>query len=199
MHQAASVTEYFTWYTGSVDQALKGVDTQAMERAFKLIADAKAQGKHIYSAGNGGSAAIADHLCCDFGRGSYTAGQPRLKTQSLTSNQAIFTATANDSGYERVFSEQLESLADRGDVLLVISGSGNSPNIVGALETAKRLGMKSIALTGFEGGAAGTAADVQVHVRAQNYGIAEDCHQIVMHVLAQYLFLASKRSAPNAR
>jgi phosphoheptose isomerase len=101
---------------------------------------------------------------------------------------AIITAIGNDIGYASIFSKQLEfSAADNDDILVVVSSSGNSPNIINALDVANDRGMVTIALVGFDGGAAGQKADVVVHVNSSNYGIVEDCHQIIMHSWAQAL------------
>jgi phosphoheptose isomerase len=101
---------------------------------------------------------------------------------------AVITAIGNDLGYDKIFSKQLEfSSADDSDILVVVSSSGNSPNILNALDIANDRGMVSIALVGFDGGAAARKADVVVHVNSDNYGIVEDCHQIIMHSWAQCL------------
>jgi phosphoheptose isomerase len=109
------------------------------------------------------------------------------KVASLSANVELLTAIANDIGTDRLFSFQLESLGSQGDVLVAISSSGESPNIISALETARSQGLHSISLTGFAGGGARTLADVNVHVDCDNYGIVEDLHQSLMHILAQYL------------
>ena len=108
----------------------------------------------------------------------------------------LFSAIANDHGYDTVFEYQLQSLAQPGDLLVAISSSGRSPNIVRALEWAHRHGMHTIALTGFSGGAAREIADVAIHVRSDNYGVIEDAHQAVMHLLAQYV--RQSRMTPDA-
>lgn len=141
----------------------------------------------IFSCGNGGSAAIANHLVCDCMKGVRTSSSLRPRVHSLSTTVETITAIGNDIGYERIFDFQLESLGRPGDVLVAISSSGSSPNIANALTRAKAMGIATIAMTGFEGGTARELADVVLHVDAQNYGVIEDVHQSLMHILAQYL------------
>ena len=151
--------------------------------------EATALGKQIYVCGNGGSAAIADHLCCDWSKGTHFSELPALKTQSLSANTALFTACANDFGYEKSFSTQIEIFGGPGDILLAISSSGNSPNILAAVGAAREKQMTSIGMCGFSGGKLKSIADLCLHVAFDNYGLVEDAHQILMHVLAQYFTL----------
>lgn len=174
-------------YFDEIAKASSAVDFDALASAAEILLKASQDRAHIFSCGNGGSAAIANHLACDCMKGvqAGTALLPRV--HSLSSNIALISAIANDLGVEEMFGYQLRSLAEPGDVLVAISSSGNSPNILNAIETARTLGMKTIAFTGFDGGAANLAADVSVHVPAANYGVAEDIHQSLMHILAQYV------------
>jgi phosphoheptose isomerase len=139
-------------------------------------------------AGNGGSAAIADHLLCDWVKGTYTPSQPAIYVHSLVSNAALLTAVANDFSYEESFARQLEMQGQPGDLLCTISSSGNSPNILAVMRRASALGIKTIAFTGFSGGEASRMADISIHVAANNYGVVEDCHQSLMHNIAQYVY-----------
>src|SRR5207245_2134846 len=118
--------------------------------------------------GNGGSAALASHFACDIGKGTVAGRAKRLQAIALTDNVALITAWANDKAYEEIFSEQLESLAEKGDIALAISGSGNSPNVIRGLEAGRRLGVKTLVLTGFAGGRAKTLADLCLIVRSDN-------------------------------
>jgi D-sedoheptulose 7-phosphate isomerase len=187
---------YVREYTRQVHEALEQVPEAALDAAHALITTAVREGRHVFVAGNGGSAAIADHLCCDWTKGTHSEGEPPLRTHSLASNVAMLTALANDFGYESVFARQLEMLAGAGDVLLLISSSGNSPNIIAAVNAAKAMGIGTIGLTGFSGGALARHADVSLHVPFANYGLVEDCHQILMHTFAQ-LFV--KQREPGAK
>jgi phosphoheptose isomerase len=182
-----SVSSYFANYIEKIRMVSETVDPEQIEAAFSYLLKAVDQGRRIYVAGNGGSCAIADHLCCDWMKGTRVSGEPALMVHSLSSNTSLLTALANDYGYENSFSMQVEMLCKPGDVLVLISSSGNSPNIVNAAETARAKDVKVIGLTGFSGGKIANLADVSLHVQVDNYGVVEDSHQILMHVLAQYL------------
>jgi D-sedoheptulose 7-phosphate isomerase len=183
----ASIRSYLHDYAAGLELALKGIDAEAVEGARQLIVETAAAGNRIYAVGNGGSAAIADHLCCDLVKGTHVEGHPVIDTVSMTANVALYSAIANDFGFEKVFSRQVEFLGRSGDLLLAISSSGQSPNIIAGVEAARTAGMKTIGLSGFTGGKLKDIVDVAIHVDAHNYGIVEDAHQAVMHVLAQYI------------
>jgi phosphoheptose isomerase len=183
-----SVTEYLRAYSRSVHEVLARISETQLQAAFDLIKDSASRGARIYVAGNGGSSAIADHLCCDWMKGTYVPGMPSLKVHSMTSNVALLTALANDFEYGKSISTQIEMLGEAGDLVVLISSSGNSPNIIEAAKVARQKKMKVLGLSGFSGGELAKIADVSLHVEAHNYGIAEDSHQILMHVLAQFLF-----------
>jgi D-sedoheptulose 7-phosphate isomerase/D-glycero-D-manno-heptose 1,7-bisphosphate phosphatase len=140
----------------------------------------------VFVCGNGGSASIANHLQCDHVKGIRVGTELHTRVTSLSTNVEILSAIANDIGYDAVFEFQLESMARPGDVLVAVSSSGRSPNIVRALSWAENHGMQTIAMTGFGGGDARRVAGVSIHVDAYNYGIVEDAHQACMHLLAQY-------------
>jgi D-sedoheptulose 7-phosphate isomerase len=178
---------YAADYFRLLAEAAATVDQQAVTAAGELLAQRAAAGGTMFSCGNGGSAAIANHLACDCLKGVRSNSVLRPRVQSLSTPVELVTAIANDIGVEQIFSYPLESLADGGDVLIAISSSGNSPNIKRVLETAKRLGTKTIAMTGFDGGVARQLADICLHVQCDNYGIVEDIHQSLMHILAQFL------------
>jgi phosphoheptose isomerase len=144
-------------------------------------------GGTIYSCGNGGSAAIANHLACDCLKGIRNGSSLMPRVVSLAATVELITAIANDLSYEQIFAFQLSSLAKPGDLLIAISSSGESPNILSALNWAKANGVGSISMTGFAGGQAASLADVNLHVGATNYGVVEDMHQSFMHLLAQYV------------
>lgn len=163
------------------------LDLGAMAKAGAMLAECANNGRMIYSCGNGGSAAIANHLVCDCLKGVRAGTSLKPKVNSLSATIELITAICNDIGVEDMFSFQLESLATAGDVLIAISSSGSSPNIVKALHWAKANGMGTIAMTGFGGGDAAKIADVSLHIAVDNYGVVEDIHQSLMHILAQYL------------
>jgi phosphoheptose isomerase len=177
---------YAAAYRDAIVRAWQSLDPAALDRAAGLLDDAIRAGRIIYACGNGGSAAISNHLLCDMLKGVQTDTALRPKVISLAHLELV-TAIANDIAYEEVFVYQLRTMAAAGDVLITISASGNSENIVRAIEWARANGVKSIAMTGFSGGRSAPLADVNLHVEAQNYGVAEDVHQGLMHCLSQYL------------
>lgn len=181
--------EYFQTYCESINKALKSVQEQSYEDAYDMIKHTGKIGARIFVCGNGGSASIAEHFSCDHSKG-VRMDTPLLRPNvvSLASNMATITAIGNDIGYDKIFSKQLEfSNATQDDILIVISSSGNSSNIIRALEQAQQSNLFTIALVGFDGGQAGKIASATVHVNSSNYGIVEDCHQIIMHSWAQAL------------
>ena len=168
-------------------EAGKTVDPAAFDRAAAILLEAYASGARMFSCGNGGSASIANHMQCDHVKGVRTTTDLRPRALSLSTNVELLTAIANDTGYENVFVYQLQSLSEPDDVLIAVSSSGRSPNIVHALTWARDHGLRTIAVTGFDGGAARTTAEVAIHVDSTNYGVVEDLHQAIMHALAQYI------------
>jgi D-sedoheptulose 7-phosphate isomerase len=182
-----SASAYTAGYRDEIVRAWASVDIAALDRAAALLDRAIRDGRIIYACGNGGSAAIANHLHCDVLKGGQTDTALQPKVVSLAANIELITAVANDFAYEEVFVYQLRTMAAAGDVLVTISASGDSENIVRSVEWARTNGVKSIAMTGFAGGRSAALADVNLHVEAQNYGIVEDVHQGLMHCLAQSL------------
>ncbi|HXW78244.1 MAG TPA: SIS domain-containing protein [Acidimicrobiales bacterium] len=177
------VDAYFDEWAG----AAGSIDQSKLDEAATILLEAYSAGAHVFSCGNGGSASIANHLECDHLKGVRTRTDLAPRVHSLSANIELITAVANDIGYEDVFVYQLQSHARPGDVLVAISSSGRSPNIIRALTWARDNDLRTIALTGFSGGEARSAADVALHVDSTNYGIIEDLHQTMMHALAQYV------------
>lgn len=159
--------------------------------ALQLVEKAYRSGKQIFIIGNGGSASTASHMVCDFQKFilGYKGDRkiPRMKALSLSDNTEVLTAWANDVGYEVVFSEQLKNQAEEGDLLIALSASGSSPNIIRAVDVAKLKGIKVIGLTGFAGGKLKELADVPIHVESNDYGIVENVHLMFGHMAARYL------------
>ena len=174
-------------YAGELAKVFGTIDMAQVATAAELLNDAYDREATVFACGNGGSASIANHLQCDHVKGVRNGTQLTTRVFSLSTNIELFSAVANDLGYDAVFEYQLQSLARSGDVLVAVSSSGRSPNIIRALEWANGHGMRTIALTGFSGGAAKELASVSVHVRSDNYGIIEDAHQACMHLLAQFV------------
>lgn len=170
-------------------------DIATMIEHLELAREARAR---VFIIGNGGSAATASHMAVDLGKtvsvhaDRATSG---FDVVALTDNVPWITAVGNDIGYDAVFSEQLRNLAKPGDVLIAITGSGNSRNIVEAVDLAKKLGMTAIGLLGFDGGAVRTLVDVAVLVDSDDYGLIEDCHLALNHLVTSYF---KERMAPGS-
>jgi D-sedoheptulose 7-phosphate isomerase len=181
---AAFARSYFD-YLGEV---LRGIDVDAVARFAQTLLAARESGATVYFIGNGGSAATSSHFANDLAIGTNSYDKP-FRVVSLTDNQAIITAIGNDFGYEEIFVRQLQVLARPGDVLVGISASGNSPNLVKAFEFAKGLGVKTVAITAFDGGKMKVMADDGIHVPTapKEYGPAEDAHMVLDHLLGAYL------------
>ena len=178
---------YASEYFQHLAAAAASIDPDAVSAAGMLIRNTVLGGRRIYACGNGGSAAIANHLVCDCLKGIRNGTSMQPKVHSFSTTIELITAIANDLGYDEIFSYQLESMGEAGDLLIAISSSGASPNIVKSLERAKDMDIRTISMTGFSGGPARTIADVNLHVDASNYGVIEDLHQSLMHILAQYI------------
>lgn len=185
--QIASIRGYLDDYCAMLTAALKSIDRAQVEGAIEILSDALDRDATIFCCGNGGSAAIANHMVCDHQKGVSTDTIRTPKIVSLSSNVELLTAIANDIGFEDVFSHAIRLHARSGDVLVTISSSGNSENIVRALCAASSIGMRTIAMSGFDGGRSRAMADASLHVAVDNYGVIEDAHQTCMHVLAQNL------------
>jgi D-sedoheptulose 7-phosphate isomerase len=159
-----------------------------------MLLRARDERRTVFVLGNGGSAATASHLACDLGKGTATEGAARFRVLSLCDNSSLLTALGNDHSFEQIFVEQLKGLLGDRDVVIVISASGNSPNVLRALEYARSRGAQTIGLLGFGGGEAAKMVDVALVSATRNYGIAEDLHLVLQHMLTQAIRKsASKR------
>ena len=174
-------------YIAKVQQALS---LEAMSKIISLgdaFLEAWIQDRTIYFCGNGGSAGNAIHLANDFIYGVGVKNGGGIRAEALSANPAIITCLANDLGYENIYSEQLRVKARQGDLLIVLSGSGNSPNVVRALETGNNIGMKTFAILGFSGGRCKELAACPIHFEINDMQIAEDLQLIVGHICMQWL------------
>jgi D-sedoheptulose 7-phosphate isomerase len=180
--------EYIQKYLNEIGQILQNLPQAEIARTIDILTQARTEGKRIFVMGNGGSAAMASHFVCDLGKGTVQEGKPRFKMMSLNDNVPLLTAYANDFGYETVFAEPLASLAEPGDVAIAISSSGNSPNVLRAMDLARERGLTTIGITGFEGGQLKEKVDVCVTVPADPQHPdamqhAEDGQWVVLHVI----------------
>lgn len=172
-----------TQYFASLQEVLSRLDLSVIDQMTEAIWENYENGHSLYIFGNGGSAALASHFACDIGKGTATPGRKRLRAVSLTDNVPLLTALANDLAYKDIFSEQLADLAARGDMALAISGSGNSPNVVQGLEEARKIGLRTLVLTGFAGGRVKTLADLCLVVPSDNMQHIEDAHLCATHAI----------------
>lgn len=177
------VNQYYQRYI----QALNEFDRSTMDGVLEVFMNVAESGGTLWVAGNGGSAAISDHTVCDATKLCHVEGFPTVKTISLTSNTAMLTALGNDYSYDVVFSKQLEYYLEDNDAVLLVSSSGNSPNVVKACEYANERGIPTLAFTGFKGGKLKDIAKYCVWIPVDNYGMAEDAHQSLMHVTTQFI------------
>ena len=185
-------SEFAKDYLADLKSVLDKLPLAELDKIVAAIEAAHAAGKQIFVIGNGGSAATASHMMNDLNKGTLghkgDAPWKRFKVIALTDNVSLMTAWANDTDYNTVFAEPLKNLANRGDVLIAISASGNSPNIVAAVEVAKQMGLTVLGLGGFSGGKLAQMADACFVVPSNGYGPVEDVHMILDHIITGYLY-----------
>ena len=168
-------------YLQEVSGALKRLPFVQIDRVADALWNAYQDNRVVYLFGNGGSAALASHCACDFGKGTVVNGYRRFRVLALTDNVPLMTAWANDARYEDIFAEQLRSFLQPDDVAFAISGSGNSANVLNALHAAREMGAFTIGLTGFQGGKMKSLCDLCVVVPSENMQVIEDSHLSVTH------------------
>ena len=179
--------DYIREYIDRLEQGLREINPVAIERVVETLENARRERRTIFIIGNGGSAATASHMANDLQKLASQGKDIPYRAIALTDNVPLITAWGNDEDYTAVFVRQLEALARAGDLLIAITGSGNSPNIVRAMEWAKNAGLKTIALLGFDGGKAKDIAEHVLLFPEDHYGRIEDAHMILEHMIANYL------------
>jgi D-sedoheptulose 7-phosphate isomerase len=184
-------------YVTRVHAALEALPRDTMGTLGELLFRAYQNDKQVFVIGNGGSASTASHMAADLAKNTIGPNMRRFRIHSLNDNISLVTALANDIGYDHIFSEQLENSVRAGDVLIVISGSGNSRNVLNAMRYARRQSAQVVALLGFDGGAAIELADITVLVQSRDYGIVEDMHLVVNHILLEYFSKLLAASRPS--
>lgn len=189
MATSNSVAHVARSYVKELSALLEAIDLGALERAVEAIRDARDRGAMIFIAGNGGSAATATHWVNDLCKAASRSGRRPIRGACLSDNVSWLTALGNDEGYDRVFSGQLLNLAEPGDVLMVISASGNSPNLVSAVDFARDKGLDTVGLLGFDGGALRTMVDhcLWIETAVGEYGLVESAHSVVADIITTYL------------
>lgn len=173
-------------YKLAVIEAIDAIDLARVEQAIEWFRDARDRDRHIFVCGNGGSASTASHFACDIVKGASFNRKQRFRILALTDSLPTITAYSNDVSYDSVFAEQLKNFARPGDVVVCISSSGQSPNVLQAMEYANSIGCKTIALTGKDGGALGPMAQLNIQVGVPHTGRIEDGHMIVCHMIAYH-------------
>jgi D-sedoheptulose 7-phosphate isomerase len=179
MIQLNTVGAYFDALASTINE----LSISTIDCIAEMLLDAYDTGRTVYLFGNGGSAALASHFACDLGKGTITGSHKRFRTLALTDNVALMTAWANDAHYEHIFSEQLKNFVRPKDVAFAISGSGNSRNVLNALDVARRSGAVTIGLTGYKGGKMKNLCDVCMIVPSDNMQLIEDLHVSVAHAV----------------
>jgi D-sedoheptulose 7-phosphate isomerase len=173
-------------YRTELMKAIGMIDLDRVEQAIEWFGQSRDQDRQIFVCGNGGSASTASHFAADMVKGASYQRDRRFRMMALSDSLPTLTAYSNDVSYEVVFEEQLKNFARPGDLVLAISGSGNSPNVVRAVEYANSIGCRTIALTGRDGGRLGPLAELQIRVPVPHMGRIEDAHMIVCHMIAYY-------------
>ena len=178
--------DFLQVYLENLHSAISELPISDIENVVDVIYQAYQQGNHIFIMGNGGSAATSSHFACDLGKGTVSPGKGRFRVMSLNDNIPLMTAYANDFGYEHIFAEQLENLVQPEDVVIMITASGNSPNILLAAECARKHGAITVGLIGFGGGKLKSLSDHHITISSKDYGNVEDIHLILEHAISAY-------------
>ena len=184
-------------YRAQLLDTIQSLDLAQIQRAIDLLAQARDEGRRIFTFGNGGSASAASHFATDMVKGASFGRDKRFRIMALTDSLPTITAYSNDVSYDCIFAEQLKNFAEPGDVVIAISGSGNSPNVLCAVEYAKSIGCKTIALTGRDGGKLGPLADLNLQVAHPHMGRIEDAHLIMLHMIGYY-FMEAEHAGKTA-
>jgi len=178
-------------YMREVKKTLDCIETDKIKRITEILEIAYKNDKSVFVIGNGGSASTASHFACDLGKGTlekhYDLHKKRFRAHSLTDNIALMTAYGNDLSYDHIFVQQLKNLIEKGDILIAITGSGNSKNIINAVEFANRSGATTIGFLGMNGGKAKELIDYSITIESKNYGVIEDLHLMLVHMICQSL------------
>ena len=177
--------EFIQDYISTLQLTMDQLPHQLIADVIDLLQQARMKGSQVFILGNGGSASTASHFACDLAKNTRKEGLPHFRVIGLTDNVALFSALANDEGYENVFSEQLTNLIRPGDIVIAISASGNSKNVIKAVEAAHRHEATVIGFTGFDGGCLGQSANINIHVNSNIIEHVEDIHLMLEHLIVK--------------
>lgn len=178
---------YIHRYIEELKHTLADLPEDKIEQVVQILHEARMNNRLVFIMGNGGSASTASHFVCDLGKNTRVNGTPNFRVMGLTDNMALFSALANDEGYENAFAQQLASHVQPGDVVIGISCSGNSPNVLNAIQLANSFQAKTIGFTGFESGMLGGMVDVDLHVPSHLIEHVEDIHLVLEHLICKEL------------
>jgi D-sedoheptulose 7-phosphate isomerase len=179
--------EHIQNYLSVLQLTLNQLPLQLIDDTIGVLQNARIQGNQVFIMGNGGSASTATHFVCDLAKNTRREGLPHFRVIGLTDNMALFSAYANDEGYENVFSQQLANLIKPGDVVIGISASGNSKNVITAMEEAQKHNAKTIGFTGFDGGYLGKIVNINIHVNSNIIEHVEDIHLVLEHIIIKII------------
>lgn len=197
-----NLRQFIEAYQKELSHALHLLDFQQIQKILNVLLDVYHSGRRVFIMGNGGSASNASHFACDLGKGTlkriYDRNEKRFKVYSLTDNVAQITAFANDVNYDDIFVQQLQNLVEKGDVIIALSGSGNSRNVIKALQYARRQQVKTIGILGFtHGGKAAKLVDLPIIIKSNKYGICEDIQLILNHIIISWMALVKDKKRKN--
>lgn len=176
---------FFENYTRQLQETIAAIDPADIEKLKDCIDEARLAGRHVFILGNGGSAAAASHWVCDFGKGINIGQSKRLKIFAPSDHTSIFTAYGNDNAYDQTFVEQLKNLLEKDDLVISLSVSGNSGNLVEAHKYAREIGAKTVCVVGDYNGRLIAMSDLAIVLKSKNYGVVEDIHMVLDHSISQ--------------
>ena len=190
---------FFNQYTEEVKGTLDQLPWSQVEKTVDILFSVWLRGGRVFIMGNGGSAATSSHMACDLGKNTAAPGHPRLRVMSLNDNMALFSAHSNDNGYDQVFAEQLSTFVQTGDAVIAISASGNSPNVLNAIQLGRNRGATTIGLSGYAGGTLAQLVDLPIVIPNHNIEQIEDVDLIVSHMMTAALRGAMYKHLPAAQ
>lgn len=186
--KAGTVSEQVTGYLQEARLLLESLPVDSVEAVIDVLWRANRERRHVFVLGNGGSAATSSHFANDLAKSTIVPGQPRFRVTSLADSVPVMLAWANDTAFENIFAEQLENLVSPGDVVVAISGSGNSPNVLKAVQVARAHGATTVGLCGYEGGRLAGMVDHAIVARSNVMTHIEDAHHVLQHLISTVLY-----------